>query len=796
MKPGVAATAVVLCVVLVVSLALLLRNMLTVKTYEPQVTSRRRPQNRLSLTGGALSFPVDVVFTWCQETPERAALLKQYKHEQITRTKEGKDRQAPTCTGECEIHYAVKSVQRFMPWVNNIFVLTQRPQDPNIPGTTVVFHDQLVTDPAILPTFNSHAIESFMHLIPRLAEHFIYFNDDMMVGRPLEKSTFYMPDGKPILYSVKTYSKAILPQNGWQRAWNNLHTLWKHLYPAQPVRQLFHQATAMTKHLCIDSEAAFSSLYHNVRRTRLRDVNNVPPVALALLHGVQKGVVEVKNPDKHNILHMLISRASLLSKVKKVVETRPHFFCLNYITSPDTWVQASQHLDALFASPVVPKKLWQTWHSLPLPPKMQDAVNALRRAHPDFEHVLMDINQCAAFIRDNFDADVARAFHTLIPLAYKADLWRLCVLYAHGGVYVDVKFRTVNSFSFHPYLHRSHFVQDRPVRGKRGLCNACIIAAPGDARLYNAIQQIVTNVNTKYYGTTTLHPTGPQLLAKFVNVTGPDVTMKYVHHSLDDCGISDMKTGQKLLQSYPEYRAEQRDGHWLPRYSVLWDRRSIYKPDPSHMAFVEIGTSDFDTLIEKAGPDTHGLSVEPIGTYLDRLPNKPHVHKLQQAVSDHNGFIYIYYLRPEIIKQLKLPHWIRGCNSVNKPHQTVMQELRKRKIGDAEKLFQVDKVCVTDVATLLAEQNVLSIDLLKLDTEGHDCTILRSLLQACQTNPNWWPRQIKFESNQLSDPTEVSAVCDLFARAGYGVQPGYDTVLTRSSSPPSSSGTSSANTVL
>jgi len=44
--------------------------------------------------------------------------------------------------------------------------------------------------------------------------------------------------------------------------------------------------------------------------------------------------------------------------------------------------------------------------------------------------------------------------------------------------------------------------------------------------------------------------------------------------------------------------------------------------------FVEIGTSDFDTLIETATDATRGLSIEPVRYYLDRLPERAGVKKL------------------------------------------------------------------------------------------------------------------------------------------------------------------------
>jgi autotransporter strand-loop-strand O-heptosyltransferase len=87
-----------------------------------------------------------------------------------------------------------------------------------------------------------------------------------------------------------------------------------------------------------------------------------------------------------------------------------------------------------------------------------------------------------------------------------------------------------------------------------------------------------------------------------------------------------------------------------------------------HYDFIEIGTSDFDTLIETSNDDTIGISIEPIKHYLDRLPNKKNIIKVNAACSDSNENLKIYYISVEDIQKYNLPYWVRGCNSVNKPH--------------------------------------------------------------------------------------------------------------------------------
>ena len=87
-----------------------------------------------------------------------------------------------------------------------------------------------------------------------------------------------------------------------------------------------------------------------------------------------------------------------------------------------------------------------------------------------------------------------------------------------------------------------------------------------------------------------------------------------------------------------------------------------------HYDFIEIGTSDFDTLIQTCSDESIGLSIEPLQIYLDRLPNKPNVKKITKAISELDSEIDIYYIPLENIWKHNLPIWVKGCNSVSKPH--------------------------------------------------------------------------------------------------------------------------------
>ena len=77
-----------------------------------------------------------------------------------------------------------------------------------------------------------------------------------------------------------------------------------------------------------------------------------------------------------------------------------------------------------------------------LPPKMYDCIRnnlSFNRVGIDCIHYLFCDSECRSFIAREYPPDVLMAYDRLIPTAFKADLWRYCVLYKYGGVYLDAK---------------------------------------------------------------------------------------------------------------------------------------------------------------------------------------------------------------------------------------------------------------------------------------------------------------------------------------------------------------------
>jgi mannosyltransferase OCH1-like enzyme len=225
---------------------------------------------------------------------------------------------------------------------------------------------------------------------------------------------------------------------------------------------------------------------------------------------------------------------------------------------------------------IIPLKIFQTWHDKDLPRKMKERVEILKRQNPRFEHYLYDDNDCREFIKDNFDINILNAYDSLIPGAYKADLWRLCILYINGGIYMDIKFICVNGFKLIELTEHNHFIKDR-IR-PLSIYNGMIISQKNHPFLLIAINQIVNNVKNKYYGSSPLEPTGPIMLGNLIIKNKLKLNIDMFHY--ENGGYIIYKNRFIISTDYPEYDSERIESYNkinLKKYGILWNSRNIYK---------------------------------------------------------------------------------------------------------------------------------------------------------------------------------------------------------------------------
>ncbi len=152
-----------------------------------------------------VDFDVDVVYTWV-DGDDPAWLERKARAQEAAGMASRHHSAASTAryASHDELRYSLRSVEMFAGWARHVYLVTddQVPDwlDTTQPGLTVVDHRTLFGDRGRLPTFNSHAIETQLHHIDGLSEHFLYLNDDVFLGRPVAPDLFFTGSGLTRFY--------------------------------------------------------------------------------------------------------------------------------------------------------------------------------------------------------------------------------------------------------------------------------------------------------------------------------------------------------------------------------------------------------------------------------------------------------------------------------------------------------------------------------------------------------------------------------------------------------------------
>lgn len=135
--------------------------------------------------------------------------------------------------------YWFRAVEQFTPWVRTVHFVTcgHVPSflNLNAPKLHHVRHSDYI--PAeYLPTFNANTIEMNVHRIPGLADHYIFFNDDMFMLRPMPETAFFC-DGLPCTYGGEVPAAFCGKAGIWQHLIvNDLRVINNHFTKSEQVR--------------------------------------------------------------------------------------------------------------------------------------------------------------------------------------------------------------------------------------------------------------------------------------------------------------------------------------------------------------------------------------------------------------------------------------------------------------------------------------------------------------------------------------------------------------------------------
>ena len=195
---------------------------------------------------------IDFVLPWVDGSDKEWLALK-CKYESSMEVLPSND---PESNSDCRyrdyglLKYWFRGVERFAPWVNRVFFVTcgQKPDwlDESNPKLRLVDHKEYIPSD-YLPTFQSNTIELNLHRIPDLSEHFVLFNDDTFLLRPI-KPDFYFRNGLPVIpcdlgiphwLGYNNASRVVINNSGiLNQTLDVRHLVWKNIWKFANVREL------------------------------------------------------------------------------------------------------------------------------------------------------------------------------------------------------------------------------------------------------------------------------------------------------------------------------------------------------------------------------------------------------------------------------------------------------------------------------------------------------------------------------------------------------------------------------
>ena len=264
---------------------------------------------------------IDVVYTWVDgERPEYRALYGRY-------AKTALDLNPERYRDVYEmLKYSLRSLDRYAPWVRDVYLLTCRPQVPDWlkvdhPRVHVVHHDEVI-DERYLPTFSCNVIESYLHNVPSGSEYLLYMNDDYLFGRETSRDDVLTADARIRVYGT------LCGEHFRFRVYDGRHNVVSTAF-------LEHVPVLIYKPFWREMLALREDELHRTRENRFRQDGDLRMERLYRYHLLahrreHTDVVPAFRYLPYYQFHKITNRpARQRAGLERLRRKRPKFFCLN-----------------------------------------------------------------------------------------------------------------------------------------------------------------------------------------------------------------------------------------------------------------------------------------------------------------------------------------------------------------------------------------------------------------------------------------------------------------------------------
>ncbi|WP_316318390.1 stealth family protein [Clavibacter michiganensis] len=293
-----------------------------------------------------ITFDIDMVFSWVDGNDPEFQKRRAERMKDVV-VGEGDDSEARFRQID-ELKYALRSVYLFAPWVRRIFIVTDSPKPSWLadhPAVTFVRSEEFFTDPAALPTHNSQAVESQLQHIPGLSEHFLYSNDDMFFGRPVQPGMFFSPGG--ITKFIEASTRIGLGDNdsdrsGFENSARVNRRLLMDRFGRLITRHLEHAATPLRKSVLLELEQEFAEDFHRTQLSRFRSSTDIS-VTNSLYHYYAQMTARAVQQENAKVAYVDTTSRAGLDLLPGLLKRRSQdFFCLNDGSFPEVPAEERQ----------------------------------------------------------------------------------------------------------------------------------------------------------------------------------------------------------------------------------------------------------------------------------------------------------------------------------------------------------------------------------------------------------------------------------------------------------------------
>ena len=242
----------------------------------------------------------------------------------------------------------------------------------------------------------------------------------------------------------------------------------------------------------------------------------------------------------------------------------------------------------------IPKNIFRTskYKIDELPKEIIDIYKEDMINNPAYTLYYFDDDDCLEFIEDLGDKRLLDAYNKLIPTAFKADLWRYCILNKYGGVYSDYAHRAIVSYDEIIGYDDEIYVKDYEDENF-GSCiyNAFICTIPNSKILKRAIEICLFKIENEQYGTNSLDVTACKTLASAYNLCNNNIEDKKIEinniikYYNDYSKIVDIEGNTIIkcrdIKEYYNKTYNFNNENIKPNthYSELWKNKILYKDE-------------------------------------------------------------------------------------------------------------------------------------------------------------------------------------------------------------------------